>query len=490
MTKRILMGTAIMIALIMISSSLGSVYSKEEQEMTLVIRMMDEQHRWFRENIVIPFEEEYNCKINVATFDKLTDIEIMLSAEAKSNKHETGLVKVMTEALTPLKDYMMPLEDAGGKERLTEDLQEYVDKAVEIGTFDNKPYYMPRKLEIRTLLFLKSKVNDAVNGWTKFKDEIDSALKIENGYGLPANYALERDPNQWDMFDLFVVSYYWAHTTYFRRQMPRMAHRAKDYGGTTTFMVDRTYQMGGTMNDILEMNTDPVVDMFEWEALFKKNELYNPNMWKEKWSGGGIWKAMQNGAVFLCYMHQIDAFFIHGGSTPTMPGFIKNPKDMGLVLMPMGVSLELDANGNPVREGSRRASLSGWWWGVPKTSPNPELSYELARWITNYENHLAECQTFGMMPIRKDVLGKLEAFPYPWMSEIFEIGYNQLSIPGTETAPLIPEWSLISANYRNAWYHIILKENYQEEGKTEISRAYIIEMLEPFWEKNREILHS
>jgi hypothetical protein len=142
-----------MIALIMMSSSLGSVYSKEEQEMTLVIRMMDEQHRWFRENIVIPFEEEYNCKINVATFDKLTDIEIMLSAEAKSNKHETGLVKVMTEALTPLKDYMMPLEDAGGKERLTEDLQEYVDKAVEIGTFDNKPYYMPRKLEIRTMLF-------------------------------------------------------------------------------------------------------------------------------------------------------------------------------------------------------------------------------------------------------------------------------------------------------------------------------------------------
>ena len=247
MGKRFILGGTVLIALMMISSSLGGVRSKEDvREMTLVIRMMDEQHRWFRENIVIPFEKEHNCKINVATFDKLTDIEIMLSAEAKNNKHETGLVKVMVEALTPLKDYMMPLEDAVGKEKVTKDMQEYVDKAVEIGTYDNKPYYMPRKLEIRTLLFLKSKVNDAVNGWTKFKDEIDSALKIENGYGLPANYAFESDPNQWDMFDIFVVSYYWAHTTYFRRQMPRMAHRAKDYGGTTTFMVDRIYEMGGT----------------------------------------------------------------------------------------------------------------------------------------------------------------------------------------------------------------------------------------------------
>jgi len=495
MTKRmvlrmscLVMSVCVVMSTAMVASSVGCVVSTgEKREMNVIIRMMDAQDRWFRENIIKPFEKEYHCKINVVVFDKVTDVETMLERE-KTGKHETGLVKTEAPVLATFKRYMMPLEDVVGKEKMDKDMQDYVDNALGMGTFDGKVYYIPRKLEVRTMLYSKSKVADAVGGWGRYEDKINAAIRETNGYGLPAGYDLESDPNEWDLFDLFVVSYYWAHTPYFGFKMPRLAHRAKDYEGTTTFLVDRTYQMGGTQNDVLAMNTDPVIDMFEWEALFKHNKLYNPSMWKERWSGGGIWNAMKSGSVFLCFMHQIDAFFIHGGSHPTMQGFLANPNDMGLALMPMGVSLELGENGKPLRVGSRRASVTGWWWGIPKTSPNFMLSYELARWITNYENHLAECQTFGMMPIRKDVIGKLEAFPQPWMRDVFEIGHEQLSLPGTEPKPLISQWTDMSANYRNAWYDIIVGNNYHPKGKKGIDRAYISEVLDKYAEKNRRIL--
>jgi len=474
--------STILLVTLIVLMFLGSFGSAAEQkEFTLVIRMMDSQDKWFKENIVPQFEEKYNVKLKVISFDTMWDIEKMLKMEKDSGKFTIGLVKTpleMTRVLTaPGKDFLQPYDDIMKVDELINLKKEYDYLAIKMGTIDGKLYYLPRKLETRVMIYLKSKVEEAVANWKNFEAEIVASLKEANGYGLPAGYTLEVDPNEWDYYDVFVVSYYWANTPYFGIKMPRMAHRGKRYGGTVQGLVDRCYNMDASQDDILKMNTDPILDMFEWEAVYRKYNLYNEGMWVDPWSGGGIWNAMKDGKVFLAMMHQIDCFFIHGGTHPTMQGYLVNPDDLGEAVMPLGISVELDAGGKPIRTGSRKASTGGWWWSIPKNAPYPELSVELAKWITNYENHLAECKTFGMMPVRKDILDNLgEAFPEGWMGEVFAVSIRQLKENGENTVPLIAEYSDVGKNYLAAWYDIIVDENYGEAGQ--VDRSYIKKVLD------------
>jgi ABC-type glycerol-3-phosphate transport system substrate-binding protein len=436
-------------------------------EITIYIRMMEMQDKWFRENIIKSFEKKYGVKVNVRTYETSVDLENVLKLD--KDKKTIALVKTLHSDLVPFveKGLMMDLESAVG-DRYKKDIEEYIDIAVKMGTINGKVYYIPRKIETNTLLYLKSKVKDAVENWTKFENEINEMFKAENGVGLPEGYTLEKDPNKWDWYDLAVVGYYWANTEYDGKKEPRIAHRAKRYEGSVTELMTKVYQAGGTQEDALKMNTDPVKDTMKWEVFFKKNNLYNPGMWEEGWSGGNIWEAMAKGKVYLAFMHQIDAFFIHGGSNPNMTGYLADPDDMGLAIMPKGVSLELE-NGKPVREGSHASQLAGFWWGIPTSTPDPELSYELARWITNAENHKAEAQQFGMMPIRKDIVDDLEGtFAEEWMQEVFDIANKQVEA-GVQPIPQVSTWPEYVELYLNAWYDIVVEGKYDvDQGLDEV----------------------
>ncbi len=459
-------------------------------EITILIRMMDMQDAWFRENLIPAFEEQYNCRVNVVTFDNFPDIEAMLDLEARSGRHTIAVVKTPLEMVYPLVagEYMMPLADIVGADQLQQDLTEYVDIGIEAGSIDGVQYYIPRKLETNAFFYLPSKVADAVANWETMRDEIDAMFAAHNGFGLPAGFTLEADPNEWDWYDLAVVSYYWAHTPGDDGlTMPRMAHRGRDYGGTTGELLTKIYQMGGDANDILAMDTDPVIDTFEWEAFYVHNGLYNTAMWEEQWSGGGIWNAFSQGIVYAAFMHQIDAFFLHGGTTPDMAGYLLDTEDMATAVMPLGVSLELDADGNPAREGCHCSNFSGWWWGIPTTSPDAQLSYDLVRFITNYEQHGAEASTFGMMPVRNDVYDDLAgAFPEAWMQGVFDTALAQFDA-GVVQSPQVPAWTDIAQNYRNAWYDICTGGNYAADPTQGPDRDYIIEALGPYIETTQSL---
>lgn len=457
------------------------------REVTILIRMMDMQDSWFREELIPAFEKEYDAKVTVVTFDKFPDIAAMLDLEKKSGRHTIGLVKTPLEEVYPLvaKEFMMPLTDIASEA----DLAEYVDSGVETGKVDGVQYYIPRKLEANAFFYLPSKVADALANWEPMRDDIDAMFAAYNGYGLPSDFALEADPNEWDWYDLAVVSYYWAHTPGDDGlTMPRMAHRGKDYGGTLNELLTKIYQMGGDADDVLAMDTDPVIDTFEWEAFYVHNGLYNPAMWEESWSGGGIWKGFAAGTVYAAFMHQIDAFFLHGGTTPDMAGYLVDPDDMATAVMPKGVSLELDADGKPVREGCHCSNFSGWWWGIPATSPAPELSYELARFITGFDWHSAECSTFGMMPVRKDIYEDMAgAFTEPWMGGVFDTAVTQFDA-GVVRAPEVATWDDIGQNYRNAWYDICTGGNYAADPSQGPDRDYIIEALGPYIETTQSLV--
>lgn len=450
--------------------------TNQVNEMTIYIRMMEAQDKWFRENIITNFEKEYGVKINVRTFDNVVDLMQVLELDKK--QQSIGLVKTADSMLHPLAErgYVMNLRDIEGI-NLDADLSEYMDQALELATVNGEPYYIPRKLETNTLLYLKSKVNDAAANWEQFKGDINTMFEAENGFGLPDSYMLESDPNQWDWYDLAVVGYYWSHTEINGSMEPRIAHRGKDYSGTTTELVTKAFQVGASQEDILHMTGQAIVDTFEWEVFMKENGLYNPGMWEEGWSGGGIWNAMAAGKVYLAFMHQIDAFFIHGGTDPSMMGYLVDPDDMAVAVMPAGASLEIEG-GQPARTGSHASQLGGWCWGIPTTTPDAKLSYELARYITNAENHRAEASTFGMMPVRKDIMNDLDtAFEAQWIQDVFNTAVNQLNSDVTRL-PIDSNWPAIGQLYNDAWYDIVVSGNNSDiestlQGYTEKASDYL-----------------
>jgi maltose-binding protein MalE len=421
-------------------------------EMTVYIRMMESQDKWFRENIISDFEKETGVKINVRTFESITDLIQVL--ELDKDQNTVGLVKTAAEMLNPLvaNDLVLNLKDIEGID-LDADLDEYLDAALELSYVDGEPYYIPRKLETNTLLYVKSKVDEAVAGWEPMKGDIDAMFAATNGVGLPADYALEADPNMWDWYDLAVVGYYWNAT----EGEPKIAHRGKDYGGTQVELVTKAFQAGATQEEVLNFSGQAIQDAYEWEVFMKENSLYNPGMWEEAWSGGGIWNAMAGGQVYLAFMHQIDAFFIHGGTDPSMTGYLANPDDMATAIMPAGASLEM-ADGAPARMGEHASQLGGWSWGIPASTPDANLSYDLARYITNAHNHAKESSTFGMMPVRKDIMANLgESFEEQWIQDVFNTAVSQMD--NVTKLPTDGNWPAIGQLYNDAWYDIVVNGN-------------------------------
>ncbi|UCB52486.1 MAG: extracellular solute-binding protein [Candidatus Zixiibacteriota bacterium] len=465
-------------------SSFACQKRAETPEMTVLIRMMDIQDLWFREKMK-EFERQNQVKINVVTFDQVEDVRQMVELERRSGQKKIGLVKTAMEMVYPLAkgDHLIPLDEIVDSVQLENDLDEYLPQAREIGIVDGRAYYVPRKLETYLLFYLKSKAKDALDSWDKHRPKIDTALREVNGYGLPAGYELEQEPAEWDFYDIAILSFFWANQSYQDFLLPRVAHRGKRYAGTVNELVTRVLQLGGDKDDVLAMDTEPVKDLLQWESFFVRSNLYHPGMWEQAWSGGDIWRAISSGEVFLCYLHQIDLFFVHGGSDPTMTGYLSDPSDMGVSIMPKGVSLELTEQGQPKREGGHLSNLYGWWWGIPVTSRDPELSYRLARFITSKENQIEECSRFGMFPVRKDVLDDLaQAFDERWKQEVFKVSRRQFE-SGAKELPRLKQWPHVGKNYLDAWYDISVKRKIVQGDK--ISGA-----LEHYARINQDIVSS
>lgn len=463
MAKRMLIAVFCLLGALLLLPGCGKKASSQK-EFTLLVHMLPIQEKFFRSEILDPFEKLNDCKINLKLYDKMWDLETILKLQKEESNPNIFLVKVpfeMTRALVG-KGYLEPLNKIVDSNQLETDMAEYHPLALGLGYIDNVPYFVPRKLETRLVFYLKSKVKEAVDNWKKYEKDLNALLKPQNGYGLPKGFVLEDDSEKWDYYDLFVMGYYWAHTKYFNTNvfMPRIAHRADRYEGTALGLVDFAMQFGATTDDILKMNTEPIAEMFTWEAAFVKNGVFNPDMWNGAWRGTDIYQAVQDGKVFLSIFQQIDCFNVHGWEdNPEMRGYLKDPSDMGVATMPLAVSFALNSDGTYKKIGTKKITTGGWWWGVPKTSPEKKLAYKLARFITNHDNQAVECSKFGMVPVRKDIINRLsETFEMGWVGEIFKVSVAQLDYNGLTTVPLDKEYGDVGKNFIEAWYELCVNK--------------------------------
>ncbi len=310
------------------------------------------------------------------------------------------------------------------------------------------------------LFYRKSKVADACQKFESHKTRITEELKALNGVGLPAGYVLETDPALWDVFDLYVTGSIWANETYNGTKTGRIALRGARYNGTSQNVIDRAYTLGATQDEIRTLKGAAVEETFYWEQAFIKNGIYNPGSWEDPWRGSHIYNAIKDGKAFLAYVQQIDLFNIHGWpEDPGMPSYLEDPEDMGVSVIPQGVSLTLGAEGKPTIEGTRKVSTGGWWWGIPTAAPKAQLAYELSLFIANQTNNAKESAQFGMIPVRKDLLDNLSnVFEEGWVGQIYKVSVDQISTQLADSVitivPIDKEYPKLSDNIIDSWYDI------------------------------------
>jgi ABC-type glycerol-3-phosphate transport system substrate-binding protein len=449
--------------------------------------MMGPQENWFMENIVKKFENENHCKIILKQFDKDYELVEILRKEAEAGgQRSVSLVKTPLHLTLLLHKaglvipYEQVLSDMGfGKSHIESMIRKMEDDydpvALEMGKFTTitgeKLYFLPRKLETRLMVYRKSKVAEALENWHKFRDQIQEVLNRENGYGLPEDYTLESDIDQWDFYDLLLVGYYWANTEHDGKKFGRIAHRSKNYAGTAIGLIDRALQLGAVKEDILKVDesSEAIIDMLHWESIFRKYNLYSLGMWEnDGWYAFDIYKGIKEGDVFLTWLHQLDCMLIYGAEQLGIGGFINNKEDLGISIMPQGVSFELNTNGRPKRIGTRQAHTFGWFWGIPKGSPQPELAYKLAILITSYELHLEESKKFFLVPVRKSVRKSLRAdLEAGWQKELYDKSLEQFKINGNH---LVPRFKTLAGyqeflnRYYDAFEKIVITKGYNPAG--------------------------
>lgn len=480
------------IGIVTLLTLVGCLKKNEKNELGLLVKMLPAQKNYLESEIIPNFEKAYNCKVRVQYYRSAADLKRILELDAKKSKPTISLVKTPFEATQQLVNYnlVQPFSNFKNNDDLEQDMAAYNDMAKAMGIHKNDYYYIPRKLETRILFYRKSMVKDALSKYTKHKSRINKQLKTLNGYGLPNGYELEKDPNEWDFYDIYVVGNIWANEEYYNGYSGKIAHRGDNYEGTGLFFVDRAFQLGASSDDILAMRGDAVTETYLWELASAKSGIYNKGVWEDKWRGKNIYNAIKDGKCFMAWFQQIDCFNVHGWEgDPQMPTYLEDPSDLGLAIIPKAVSFSLDANGKPLFEGNRKITTGGWWWGVAEKAPKAELAYEFAKYITNRTWNAKESSNFGMIPVRKDLLLNIqETYGMGWVGDIYKTSVMQIKQQVADSIIIVPrskKYPQINENYINAFNSIVSGP----AKNTEVNKEAVRKLLDGnFVPKAKEIL--
>jgi hypothetical protein len=459
--------------LLVVMLCLPFVLCTPRREMHVLIHMMPDQAACFKNEIIPVFEKNHPYSVTVETYGSIDSI----ADELQRRKGKISVVKIPFDKARPLmqKGALALLDSFLTPQELDNVRNDYL--MTSLGSIGGRPCLIPRKFETRIMVYCKSKVSDAVAVWRSFKPAADSAMALYNGFGLPATYILEDDPELWDYFDIYMVGWIWSHTLYNEKKQGRIGFRGKRYSGTAQRIYDRIYQLGGDSAAICSMEGDAVADAFYWEALYTSAGIYNDGMWREGWSGSDIWREFASENVFLSFMTQLDCFFLHGTGSDNLTGFMKYPDDMGVATMPKACSVDVDATGLPLRIGSKSITTGGWWWAIPADAPDPKAAFQFISFITGTTTQIQECSRFGMIPVRKDILGDMSVmFGGGWISGIYDVSFKQLIQNGYTLLPGNRNFSEITDCYLDLVNEILVQRKWAKEG-TLPQRQYIIDRI-------------
>ena len=446
----------------------------------MAMDMRPGQEALYKTRILKPFEKKHKCRVEIVPAPDPAKLPAMLASGDTLDLVAPPLA--LTRALAG-RNLIAPLDEVVSAKALADLRKEYF--LTDLGSIGGRTYFLPRSIETPVMVYLKSKVAEAVQYWELRRDDINRALARHNGRGLPRGYVLEKDPSQWDWFDLFVAGWYWNSKEIQGQRRGRMALGPLGSPDAPQGLMDACFLSGAGADRLLGMGDAGVADMFQWQAVLAREGVLNPGLLKGRWTEEQVREGFRAGELYLSAATQAEAFQIHGTGAAAMPGYLADPEDMGVALMPKGNSLMQGNDGDPLREGRRSVATRSYWWGVTRQARDRTMAFELAHYLSNTENQVQESSAFGMIPVRQDLLGELGLmFGGGWTADVFQTASQQLVENRLTVAPLVEEYPEVARNYLAAYEEICLPGPGQKTRYEDVRKA-----LEDRWvPRQRQIL--
>ncbi|MCP4633350.1 MAG: extracellular solute-binding protein [candidate division Zixibacteria bacterium] len=384
-------------AFLIISILLFSCTDKKYQSAYILTNLSDNfsQHLSAHINEIA---EEYGYKINLINIEDKSAYHDSLLHSLKSST--SGPLLAFTDASLlkklPKEKLITGISSVFDENYLKENLSGFSDYAVSPGIIYGKLFYYPFYTGTILLFYNKSDVRDAVGGYKRFHDEIDSIFKLENYVGLPAGYTLEFDPAEWDFFDIFVAGYYWSHNQESVNAHPSVAQPGGHCESLIKNLLSKNYSLGAKDGRLLNIKYQSAKELLRWESLYYKYHIYDRSSEDSLKDGGAVAKMLINGKISLCCLDNIEFF-------NAVVDSLFDRASCSAALVPCAMSADLTENGEAYRTGYRYSVLDGQWMAIPANSPDKELSAYILMELVSDSFQEEITRLFGAYPVLSDL---------------------------------------------------------------------------------------
>ena len=427
----LLAGIGVNIAFLLINLNPERPHLGSRRRARILLRAGPARAQWVKENLLSEFSAAHDVDFELISAKDFTEVAATLAAERDK---PTGimLADIDDETADDLRGQksLRPMEEVAPPGALAAAMTEYVPEAVERCKVEGKFWFLPKRALLDVAIYLRPAVEDAYLHWQRDRPAISAALKEANGVGLPASYDLEKIPDAWDMYDLFVVGWYWAHHPAAWASepgpLPRLAFRTGHNGEALNDLFASFFAHGWTEQELAKTESTAVLDGLQWQALFRKHHLLVKEAEAPKgldpFGVNAMFKARK---LAWAPIDQADSLWVHGGSRRDAEPGMTGATDIDWATLPAGSSLELKS-GEPARPGRSFSMEEVHLWAVPIHSPHPQLAFELAHYLTQRGLHQRETEAEGMLPIRADIAEEYPIlFRLDWMQRMLDASYRQ-----------------------------------------------------------------
>jgi len=448
-SKRLLIGFAAVLFLAGFVVAVIAVLYRPER---VVLVGMDARETAWLSRAVADFADKHHANVKFVPYRDAAHFDSLMAADRAARSHRIVLAEAPLERLAALadSDRVIPLKDVKGAGEVGELLTAFADGAVGPTKIAGRTFYVPSRVTTLCLAYSRARVADAVEHGGEVRSLVEGWLRQANGIGLPADFRLEADPAEWDSYDLLVVAAYWANQPFIDGTAPRVAHATAPANALGFDLAARAFSMGSDVDQVLALEGFGVRDALAWESLWFAHGLYETSMVTARWTPADIAREMAAGRVWLALLEPSAVLRLHGLAADTSSAAAPRASDIALSRLPRGVSLELK-NRFPQRTGDPWSARGGYWWGVPKTSPDSRLALDLVRAMTTPEFQADAMRTLGWMPTRKDLVDGLAGiFTVKEEFELARQAVRQL-YPFGRPLPNSARWPAASAALAYAW---------------------------------------
>jgi ABC-type glycerol-3-phosphate transport system substrate-binding protein len=430
-------GIGVNVAFLLINLSPERPHLAHRHKVRVLVRAGAARAAWMKANIFDEFGAANDLDIEPVTAQSFSEVAAILKAEkekptglllADINDEISGSLR-SAGAIVPMQDHADPAEVAAA-------IADYQPEAIERAMVDGKLWFVPKRALVDVAAWLRPAVEDLYLNWEKDRPAIEAALREANGIGLPRSYDLEKTPDGWDCFDLFVAGWYWAHHPApwagpgDTAPAPRLAWRVGLNDAALDDLIGSFYRHGFEDEDVGKIDHAAVVDALQWRALFRKHHLLARVAEDDRGLDAMAVNALlKERRIAWAPIDQADSLWVHGGSRREAEPGMRGAVDLDWAGIPAGASVELDPKTRePARPGRSFSLEEVHFWTIPARTSEPRLAVRLARFVTQRGPQQRETEAMGLLPVRRDLAEDYPIlFRLDWMQRMLDASYRQIA---------------------------------------------------------------